>query len=150
MPRNAPKRHSPGGPEVVTIYCDGASLGNPGPAGAGFVLYGPDGEVLTSRAVPLGEMTNNVAEYRALIAALHEAAALRARKVRVKTDSELLVKQMRGEYKVAAAHLKPLHAWARKLLKRFEEVRFEAIPREENAEADQLAKTAAEKARQAP
>ncbi|MCX7599017.1 MAG: ribonuclease HI family protein, partial [Armatimonadetes bacterium] len=115
MPRNAPNKR-PKEPEVITIYCDGASLGNPGSAGAGFLLLGPDGKVLRRRAVPLGETTNNVAEYRALIAALHEAAAVGARKVRVRADSELLVKQMRGEYRVTAPHLKPLYAWAQKLL----------------------------------
>jgi len=147
MPGDAPKPAAHPSRGAIVIYCDGASLGNPGPAGAGFVLVGPNGKILRRRAVPLGPMTNNAAEYRALIAALHEAAALGARKVRVRADSELLVKQMRGEYKVSAPNLKPLHAWARKLLARFDEVDFEAIPREENAEADRLAKAAAQRTR---
>lgn len=148
MPGDVRKRPARRAYEALVLYCDGASLGNPGPAGAGFVIVGPGGKVLRRRAVSLGRLTNNAAEYRALIAALHEAAAMGARKVHVKADSELLVKQMRGEYKVAAPNLKPLHAWAHKLLRRFEEVRFEAVPREDNAEADQLAKAAAERARE--
>ncbi len=131
--------------EDITVYVDGASLGNPGPAGAGIVLTA-GGEVIHRASIPLGATTNNVAEYRALIAGLHEAAARQARRVTVRSDSELLVKQMRGEYRVKAAHLRPLHEWAMKLTRRFEEVTWQHVPREENREADALAKQGAERA----
>ncbi|MBC7288218.1 MAG: ribonuclease HI family protein [Armatimonadetes bacterium] len=126
-------------------YVDGASSGNPGPAGAGFVIAGPDGRILGEQAIPLGDATNNVAEYRALIAALAKAAALGARKVVVRSDSELIVKQMRGEYRVRNEALRPLHERAQEMVARFEDVVFEHVPREHNSRADKLARQAAQR-----
>lgn len=134
-----------GNTEEITVYVDGASFGNPGPAGAGIVLVAGR-RVIHRAAIPLGEATNNVAEYRALIAALHEAAARRARRVTVRSDSELMIKQMRGEYRVKAPQLRPLHEWAVKLASRFEQVTWQHVGRERNREADRLAKQGAERA----
>jgi ribonuclease HI len=132
----------------LVVYADGASLGNPGPAGAGFVIATPDGAVLRRRCLPLGQATNNVAEYRAVIAALHEAAALGAQEVVVRADSELIIKQMRGEYSVRSKHLRPLYEWARKVARRFQKVHWEQVGREENAAADALAKAGAARSAQ--
>lgn len=132
----------------LILYCDGASFGNPGPAGAGFVLETPEGEVVKRGGVPLGVTTNNVAEYRALIAGLGEASALGARRVTVRADSELLVRQLKGRYRVKAEHLRPLYEQARKLIAGFDGVRLENLPREGNAEADSLAKAAARRSRE--
>ncbi len=137
-------------PELLIAYVDGASSGNPGPAGAGFVLQTPDGEVLVERSIPLGEATNNVAEYRAIIAALNEAAARRARRVVVRSDSQLVIRQMTGQYRVKNEGLKPLHEWVKKLTSRFEGVKWEHIPREQNARADELARQAAARSAQRP
>jgi probable phosphoglycerate mutase len=104
---------------------------------------------VASAAVPLGRATNNVAEYRALIAGLHEAAARGARRVSVRADSELVVRQLQGRYRVKAAHLAPLHDWARKLIARFDEVTFQSVPRDQNSEADRLAREGAERSQQA-
>ena len=134
--------------EALIAYVDGASSGNPGPAGAGFVLRTPDGEVVAERAIPLGEATNNAAEYKAVIAALNEAAAKGARRVVVRSDSQLLVRQMLGEYRVKNEGLKPLYEWVKKLTNRFEGVKWEHIPREQNAEADRLARQGAEKSKE--
>ena len=124
----------------LIAYVDGASSGNPGPAGAGFVITDEDGRVLAERAIPLGQATNNVAEYRAVIGALHEAAARGAREVTVRSDSELVIKQMRGEYKVKSKGLKGLYEWVKKLTTRFEGVQWEHVGREENRRADELAR----------
>ncbi|MGD9520181.1 MAG: ribonuclease HI family protein [Armatimonadota bacterium] len=132
--------------EEMVLNIDGASFGNPGPAGAGIVLTAGN-EVIHRASIPLGETTNNVAEYRALIAGLHEAAARKARRVVVRSDSELLIRQMRGEYQVKAPHLRPLHEWGKKIADRFEGVTWEYVPREENSEADRLAKEGAESSR---
>ena len=90
------------------LYTDGSSRGNPGPAGAGFVLEEPDGTV-TERAIPLGETTVGVAEYRALIAGLSEAASRGVRRLQVYTDSEFLCRQIQGEYKIRSAKIRPLY-----------------------------------------
>jgi ribonuclease HI len=128
----------------MTLYVDGASLGNPGPAGGGLVLVCGN-SVLHRASIPLGVATNNVAEYRALIAGLHEAAARGAKRLVVRSDSELLMKQMRGEYRVKAKHLRELCEWARKVARRFESVTWEHVPRDQNREADALAKQGAER-----
>ncbi len=123
----------------ILIYTDGGARGNPGPAALGAVLY--DGETKVAEIKRyLGEATNNVAEYEALIAGLAEAQKREygARSIEVRMDSELIVKQMRGEYKVKDANLKILHGRARELLVDFSTVDFVHIPREENAEADAL------------
>ncbi|MDX1691669.1 MAG: ribonuclease HI family protein [Acidimicrobiia bacterium] len=122
-----------------TLYADGASRGNPGPSGIGAVLYDPDGEVVDEIAGMIGETTNNVAEYRALVAGLEAAARRGVDVLTVRLDSQLLVRQATGEYRVKAKHLRPLALRVRRLAEGFEEVRFEHVPRAENAVADALA-----------
>lgn len=124
---------------------DGASLGNPGPAGAGALLS--DGATAPQEFLwPLGRATNNVAEYLALIYALQEALKARYTHVAVKTDSELLVRQLNGQYRVREPHLKPLHDLARHLIGAFAECRIAHVPRTENRAADRLAGRAAARA----
>jgi ribonuclease HI len=121
------------------LFCDGASRGNPGPAGAGAALFNPRGEVASQLARYLGITTNNVAEYQALILGLQEAARLGARKLQVFADSELLVRQLNGIYRVKAPHLLPLWRQARHELHRFESHVISHVPRAENRLADELA-----------
>ena len=126
-------------PDVVILaYIDGGARGNPGPAGYGAHIQGPDGTVLAELHGGLGIATNNVAEYNGLLAALRWAAGNGPRTVRVRADSELLVKQMRGEYKVKHPGLQPLVARARLLAAQLDDVRFEHIRREFNKDADRL------------
>jgi ribonuclease HI len=125
----------------LTIYIDGASRSNPGEAGAGvFILNG--GEPVARIARYLGITTNNVAEYTAAIVALEEALRLRATAVRLFADSELLVRQLNGLYKVKSEGLKPLHKKARELIAKIGRVEVQYIPREKNKEADALANKA--------
>ena len=123
----------------LVINCDGAARGNPGPAGAGAYLATPEGEVVAEIAEGLGETTNNVAEYTAAILGLERAVELRAQDVLVRSDSQLLVHQLNGVYRVKTAHLRPLHARIRVLASTIGKVRFEHVPRERNVEADRLA-----------
>jgi len=125
-------------PRTWTLRCDGGARGNPGPAAIGFLLMDPAGEVVESRADYLGPATNNVAEYRALIAGLEAAARHGATPLRVCMDSELVVRQMTGEYRVKHEGLKPLHAAAREAAAKIATVQFRSVPREDNARADQL------------
>lgn len=130
-------------PLRVTVHIDGASRGNPGAAAAGVVVAdAADGVVIHESGVFLGHATNNVAEYRGLLAGLEAAAALQAGEVELFSDSQLLVRQMTGEYRVRNAGLKPLHARARQLAGGFARCRFRHIPREENTRADALANQA--------
>lgn len=147
-PRKSSRDGGGAGPRAhadLILHVDGASFGNPGPAGAGFVLKTRNGRVVREGSIPLGVATNNVAEYRALIAGLGEAAAAGAQRLLVRSDSELMIKQLRGEYRVKKAHLRPLYDWAVKLAGRFEQVRWEHVRRELNAAADDLAKAAAKR-----
>lgn len=121
------------------LFCDGASRGNPGPAGAGAALFNPRGEVAAKLARYLGETTNNVAEYQALILGLQEAARLGARQLQVLADSELLVRQLNGQYRVKAPHLLPLWRLAKTELQKFEACTVSHVPRAENRLADELA-----------
>ena len=121
---------------------DGAARGNPGPASYGVVVRGPDGHAVESIAKYIGSTTNNVAEYYGLIAALDYAHAHHIKRLRVRSDSELLVRQIQGRYKVKSADLKPLHERARKLAASLAHFAIEHIPREQNAEADALANAA--------
>ena|SRR2546421_6936306 len=121
------------------VRTDGAARGNPGPAGVGVVLVDPEGNVVEELARGIGWATNNVAEYRALIEGLKLARSHGADRLRVFSDSALMVQQMRGAYKVRHDGLKPLHAEASKLAGGFAGVRFEAVPRERNRRADELA-----------
>lgn len=124
------------------LFADGAARGNPGPAAIGFVLYDPDGESLAEIGGVLGETTNNVAEYRALIAGLELALDRGVEAIDVRVDSLLLVKQIAGEYRVKASHLKPLHREALRLLGQFGEWSMSHVRREANSVADGLANEA--------
>ena len=128
--------------EVTTAYIDGASRGNPGPSAYAVVLKGPDGKVVLELAKYFGRATNNVAEYYGLINALDSAASRGVTRLRVRSDSELLVRQIEGRYKVKSADLKPLFERAQKLARGFAYFFIEYIPREQNREADRLANQA--------
>jgi len=121
------------------VRTDGAARGNPGPAGIGVVLTDPDGAVVDEIAKGIGWKTNNAAEYEALIAALELAHAHGVQRLAVLSDSTLMVEQMRGNWKVKHDGLKPLHAAARSLARKFTQVRYEAVRRERNKRADELA-----------
>jgi len=122
----------------VRLFTDGGSRGNPGPAAAAFVLETDDGTVLDARGEAIGVQTNNVAEYTALVNGLRRAAELGASEVEVVSDSELMVKQMRGEYKVRNAALRGLSSEAARLARALGEVRYTAVRREQNELADRL------------
>lgn len=130
----------PAGVHIANI--DGASRGNPGPAAYAVILRGPDGAKIAGIAKRIGRKTNNVAEYYALLAALDYAAANSIRAVRVRSDSELLVRQMQGRYRVKNEELKPLHERAQKLTRGLEYFVIEHVPREQNSDADALANLA--------
>ncbi len=123
---------------MITVYIDGGARGNPGPAGYGVRVEDAAGALIDELHGGLGVATNNVAEYNGLIAALKWALAHEQREVHVRSDSELLVKQMRGEYKVKHPNLQPLYAQARLLVAKLARVRFEHVRRELNKEADRL------------
>jgi ribonuclease HI len=120
-----------------TVYTDGAARGNPGPAAFAYVINLEDGRVVKDAGL-IGHATNNVAEYSALVRALERAAELGVSDLTVKSDSELLVKQMKGIYRVSNPVLAQLHAEARNLVERFRSVKFGHVHREENSQADQL------------
>ncbi len=122
----------------VIIHTDGGSRGNPGPAAAGFTLDDADGHRLQAKAFFLGETTNNVAEYTALIKALEAARKLGARQVTVHTDSELMVRQLSGAYKVKSESIRPLFEHVNELRSRFESCLVRHVMREKNAEADRI------------
>ena len=131
-------------PELI-VYCDGGARGNPGPAAIGAVVLDPSTEPPTRLATVserIGVATNNVAEYRALVAGLEAAREFPARRVRVRADSQLLVRQLEGRYRVKQAHLRPFFERARELLGEYEDVELVHVPREENTEADALVNAA--------
>jgi probable phosphoglycerate mutase len=123
---------------MINAYIDGGARGNPGPAGYGVRIEQPDGVLLAELHGGLGIATNNVAEYNGLLAALQWAVDHDHRDVRIKADSELLVKQMRGEYKVKHPGLQPLYVRARLLVMQLGRVDFEHVRRELNKDADRL------------
>lgn len=123
---------------MITAYIDGGARGNPGPAGYGVHIQGADGGVLDELHGGLGIATNNVAEYNGLLAALRWAADHGHRELHIRADSELLVKQMRGEYRVKHEGLKPLFLQACALIRRIGDVTFEHVRREFNKDADRL------------
>ena len=125
-------------PPQATLFADGGSRGNPGPAASGAVLVGPDGEVIDEVGEFLGIATNNVAEWTALCIGLERAIERGIGRLAVRMDSELVVKQMRGEYRVKHAALQPLHRRAQSLLRRFEHVDIKHVPRKQNALADSV------------
>jgi ribonuclease HI len=126
----------------LVVHVDGGARGNPGPAAAAAVVSAPGGEVLDETAVVLGRATNNVAEYRGLLLGLERARALGATEVEVVNDSELVAKQVNGEYKVKHPDMKPLHAQALAALDGFERWRVRSVPRAQNAAADALVNAA--------
>jgi ribonuclease HI len=129
-------------PAAYRANIDGGSRGNPGPASYGVVIRDPKGEVIARLKKYIGRMTNNVAEYYGLIAALDYAQANSIRALRIESDSELLVKQMRGQYKVKSPDLKPLFEHAKKMSQALASFRIDHVYREQNAEADALANEA--------
>jgi ribonuclease HI len=126
----------------LVLYADGASRGNPGPAAFGVVLTGARGRVVEEFGKTLGKMTSNEAEYHGLLAGLDAALGRGASELEVRLDSELLVSQLNGAYKVRATNLKPLFAEAQQKLKRFRRARIVHVPRALNSRADQLANQA--------
>jgi len=120
------------------LFTDGGARGNPGPAAYGFVLEGEDGTVLAAEGQAIGVATNNVAEYRALLAGLERARALSLTSVEVVSDSELLVKQMRGEYRVKNEALRELSLEAARIARDIGSVSYTAVRREHNELADRL------------
>lgn len=128
-------------PELI-IYVDGSVEGNPGPGGIGVVIEASDGTPVAAWGEAIGHVTNNQAEYQALLAGLRKARQLGAQAVAVRSDSQLLVRQFLGEYRVKDVKLRPLHEEARRLAARFERFAIEHIPREGNRAADQLANRA--------
>jgi ribonuclease HI len=130
----------PSGVHIANI--DGASRGNPGPAAYAVVIRDPAGQVVLELAKRLGLETNNVAEYYALLAALDYATSQGISALRIRSDSELLVRQMQGRYKVKSADLKPLYERASKLVRQLAYFAIEHVPREQNRDADALANVA--------
>jgi ribonuclease HI len=127
---------------ALIVYADGAARGNPGPAAGGAVLVAPDGAVIDELNCALGRATNNVAEYRALILGLTAAAHHGAEEVTVRMDSELVVRQMDGRYRVKNEALKVLYEEASALARKFKRFAIEHVPRDMNTEADRLANAA--------
>jgi ribonuclease HI len=128
------------------LFTDGGARGNPGPAASAYVLEAEDGTVLEARGRAIGVATNNVAEYRALLAGLRRASELGVDELEVVSDSELLVKQMRGEYRVKNETLRGLHAEASLLAARLGGVTYTAVRREHNELADRLVNEALDSA----
>ena len=133
-------------PTDIILYIDGGARGNPGPAGYGVRAERADGTLLEEFSEAIGVATNNVAEYRGLLAALEWAARHGAKAVHVRSDSLLLVQQMLGNYKVKNAGLQPLHAKARLLAQEIGRVSYEHVRRDFNANADRLANSAMDSA----
>ncbi len=123
----------------VVIFTDGAAEPNPGPAAIGVTIKDKRGKLITLISQRIGRATNNQAEYRAIIAALEEAVRLGIKQVDIKMDSELVVKQISGEYRVKKATLKPLYQQVKQLLGLLEGFTITHIPRQQNTEADKLA-----------
>jgi ribonuclease HI len=131
---------------ATRIHIDGAARGNPGPAGVGILISGPDGQVVERIHRSIGEATNNVAEYRALLLALERARALGCGEIEVYSDSELLVRQLQGRYQVKHPVLRALHAKARDRIAGFRRFTITHVPRGQNVEADALANRGIEEA----
>jgi ribonuclease HI len=134
---------------VIVAYIDGGARGNPGPAGYGVRIETADGQPIAELHGAIGIATNNVAEYHGLLAALEWAVDHDERRVQVRADSELLVRQMRGEYRVKHPGLQPLAARARLLAARLDDVTFQHVRRELNTEADRLSNLGMDEAERA-
>jgi ribonuclease HI len=130
----------------VIVHVDGGARGNPGPAAAACVISAPDGQVLAEHTELLGRVTNNVAEYRALLLGLEQARALGADEVEVVGDSELIAKQVQGLYKVKHPAMRPLHLEAMEALRGFASWSIRTVPRAQNAHADALVNEALDRA----
>jgi ribonuclease HI len=128
------------------MWVDGGARGNPGPAAVGYRIEDETGEVLDESGRAIGVATNNEAEYRALITALERAAALQASEVEVRSDSELLMRQMTGKYRVKSPHLRELWDEAQRAADRFERVRYVEVRRAENTDADRQVNLALDRA----
>jgi ribonuclease HI len=126
----------------LTVNVDGGARGNPGPAAIAAVLREPGGEVVEERGEQIGRATNNVAEYRALLLGIELAAAHGASEVDLVGDSELIVRQVKGEYKVKDATMRQLHAEVKQALRGFDRWSIRHVRREHNAEADRLVNAA--------
>ncbi len=135
-------------PVAVTIYTDGACSGNPGPAGAGYVILNENGQIVAEGSVPIGRATNNIAEYQGAISGLENASTIGARQVTVRSDSELMCKQIWGQYRIKNKNLMQLHVQLRRLMEGFDRVVFEHVPRKNNERADALAREAVRQAKQ--
>jgi ribonuclease HI len=144
-PASRRKPAKPGG--SIRIHIDGAARGNPGPAGVGVVIVGADGEVVERLHHGIGEATNNVAEYRALLLALERALALGYTDLEVYSDSELMVRQLQGRYQVKHPRLRELFAVAKDRIASLRRFGIRHVPRDQNAEADALANRAIDEAR---
>lgn len=140
FPTSAPAPHSDSG--WITAHCDGGARGNPGPAGFGAIIQGPDGHVLAELSEFLGIQTNNFAEYSGLLAVLDFALRHGHRQLRVVSDSELMVRQIQGAYKVKSPGLKPLYDEARKRIGRLDAFEISHALRHKNKDADHLANQA--------
>ncbi len=133
---------SPSDKKALIIYCDGAARGNPGPAGAGVVIQDEQGRIIREVTQFLGHTTNNQAEYSALIVGLQTAEEMAPDEINIRLDSELVVKQIKGQYRVRSEDLKPFYDEVTKLLRRFKRYTITHVPREQNREADILANVA--------
>jgi ribonuclease HI len=131
----------------VVVHLDGGARGNPGPAAAGAVVSEPGGDVIDEATELLGVASNNVAEYRGLLLGLARARALGATQVEVVNDSELVAKQVNGQYKVKHAAMRPLYLEAMEALRGFEAWSIRSVPRAQNAAADALVNQALDSAR---
>ena len=148
-PSHPPPRAHAAGPvhpvrphRKLRVTSDGAARGNPGPAGAGAVLFDEEGQVLERLGKFLGRQTNNVAEYHGLLLGLRRAQELGAEELEVVADSELVIRQLSGAYQVKAPALRELHSEALSLLKAFRKVKLVHVPRAQNAEADEMSNRA--------
>ncbi len=139
------QRSAQGNLDSVAMNIDGAARGNPGPAGIGAVIRDGTGEILTRISEYIGEATNNVAEYSALIFALQTLAECRPKRLRIFSDSELLVHQLNGDYKVKNVNIKTYFGWAKGLLEHYSDVQIIHVERQNNREADELANEAIDK-----
>ena len=137
--------HNPAAMKLI-IHVDGGARGNPGPAAAACVLSTPSGEVVDEQAELLGKVTNNVAEYRALLLGLARARELGATEVEVVGDSELIAKQVKGMYKVKHPSMRPLYLEAMEAFKNFQKWSIRTVPRAQNADADALVNAALDQA----
>ena len=132
-------------PDELVVYTDGGARGNPGPAAIGAVVFDPSTEppaVVATVSECIGVTTNNVAEYRAVIEGLKAARSLGPRRVVLRADSQLVIRQLEGRYRVKQAHLRPLYEEARALLDGFPEIELTHVRREENVDADALVNAA--------